>query len=130
MRCNFKSLLNYFLNTISETRACAVIAQSCSDSTYLEENPDKTLKAEKSGILWVCSKFLFATICYYIKTFPKATHTAAELSLLEWEIFAKAKARRSHSLRTAQELAKLYGLCFEARNDFALQRKEGMVRVW
>lgn len=29
-------------------------------------------------------------------------------------------------LRVAQELTKLYGLCFEGRNDFALQKKEGM----
>lgn len=64
-----------------------------------------------------------------MKTFPKTTYTAAELSLLEWEIFAKDRARRLHSLRGAQEIAKLYGLCFEGRNDFALQRKEGMVRL-
>lgn len=61
-----------------------------------------------------------------MRTFPNATYIAAELSLLEWEMFAKNKARRPHSLRAAQELTKLHGLCFEGRNDFALQRKEGM----
>lgn len=61
-----------------------------------------------------------------MRTFPNATYIAAELSLLEWEMFAKNKARRYHSLRAVQELTKLYGLCFEGRNDFALQRKEGM----
>lgn len=29
-------------------------------------------------------------------------------------------------LRAAQVLTKLHGLCFESRNDFALQRKERM----
>lgn len=61
-----------------------------------------------------------------MRTFPAATYTAAELSLLEWEMLAKNKARRPHSLCVAQGLTKLYGLCFEGRNDFALQRKEGM----
>jgi len=58
--------------------------------------------------------------------FPAATYIAAELSLLEWEMFAKYKARRPHLSRAAQELTKLYGLCFEGWNDFALQRKERM----
>lgn len=55
-----------------------------------------------------------------------ATNTADELSLLEWEMFAKNKVRRPHLLRAAQVLTKLHGLCFESRNDFALQRKERM----